>query len=134
MNRSIRIVLTSGVVGMTASGLVGCSASTTAPAPNCTKEAIAHPATGAAQALGKENIYAIDDLHCADGWAVTAGVLASKDDPQRGAPTSFVFKQEGQSWVVQDKIKVCGTNPITTTAPADAKIPAALFIPGCAAG
>jgi hypothetical protein len=29
---------------------------------------------------------------------------------------------------------VCGTNPTTTTAPADAEIPAELFLPGCAAG
>ena len=40
----------------------------------------------------------------------------------------------GEAWVGQDKTKVCGTNPTTTTAPADAAIPAALFLSGCAAG
>ena len=65
---------------------------------------------------------------------MTSGLLASRVGPTMGAPTSFVFQQEGQFWVVQDKAKVCGTNPTTTTAPADAAIPAALFLPGCAAG
>ncbi|MGV1087229.1 MAG: hypothetical protein ACOYBX_04545, partial [Mycobacterium sp.] len=73
-------------------------------------------------------------LDCADGWAVTGGLLADKSNPTMGAPRSFVFRQQGQAWVVQDKAAVCGTNPITTTPPADAKIPAALFLPGCAAG
>lgn len=100
----------------------------------CTKAALAEPATGAAQAMGPDNLYTVDDLNCADGWAVTSGVLASKDNPNMGAPTSFVFQQEGQFWVVQDKAKVCGTNPVSTTPPADAAIPAALFLAGCAAG
>lgn len=100
----------------------------------CTKAALAEPATQAAQALGPDNVYTVDDLTCADGWAVTGGVLAGKDNPQMGAPTSFVFEQEGQFWVPKDKAKVCGTNPTTTTPPADAVIPAALFVAGCAAG
>lgn len=100
----------------------------------CTKTALADPATAAAQALGPNNIYTVDNLVCADGWAVTGGVLSSKDNPEMGAPTSFVFQQEGQFWVLQDKTKVCGTNPVTTTPPADAEIPASLFLSGCAAG
>jgi hypothetical protein len=100
----------------------------------CTKDALAQPATSAAQSMGPDNVYTISDLHCADGWAVTGGVLANKANPDMGAPTSFVFEQEGQFWIPKDKAKVCGTNPTTTTAPADALIPAALFVPGCAAG
>lgn len=116
------------------------STATTSAAPmvggmtECTKSALAEPATAAAQALGPDNLYAVDVLNCADGWAVTSGLLSSKDNPEMGAPTSFVFQQEGQFWVVQDKAKVCGTNPTTTTAPEDAAIPAALFVSGCAAG
>ena len=100
----------------------------------CTKAALAEPATQAAQALGPNNVYTVDNLACAEGWAVTGGMVASKDNPQMGAPTSFVFEQEGQFWVPKDKAKVCGTNPTTTTPPADAVIPAELFIAGCAAG
>lgn len=100
----------------------------------CTKEALAEPATQAAQALGQSNTYTVEELTCADGWAVTSGLLAGADNPRMGAPTSFVFEQEGQFWVVKDKAKVCGTNPITTTPPPDAVIPPALFIAGCAAG
>ena len=100
----------------------------------CTKTALAEPATQAAQALGANNVYTVDELACADGWAVTSGLLASTENPETGAPTSFVFEQEGQFWVPKDKAAVCGTNPTTTTAPADAVIPAELFLTGCAAG
>ena len=126
-----------------AAGLTACSAGGTEPAASttmvggmteCTNEALAGPATAAAQAMGPDNVYTVDDLSCSDGWAVTAGLLASTDNPDMGAPTSFVFEQQGQFWVVQDKAKVCGTNPTTTTAPTDATSPAALFLSGCAAG
>lgn len=100
----------------------------------CTKAALAEPAAQAAKAMGADNLYTVDSLTCADGWAVTGGVLASSENPEMGAPTSFVFEQEGQFWVPKDKAAVCGTNPITTTPPADAEIPAALFLSGCAAG
>lgn len=100
----------------------------------CTKEALAEPATAAAQALGSNNLYTIDELNCADGWAVTSGVLSSTDNPDMGAPTSFIFEQQGQFWIPKEKAEVCGTNPVTTTAPSDAEIPAGLFMVGCAAG
>ncbi len=117
----------------------GAAATASSPAPsetadNCTKAQLADAAAGAARALGNDNIYTIDNLQCADGWAVTSGVLASTQNPNMGAPTSFVFRREGEVWVGQDKTKVCGTNPTTTTAPADAAIPASLFVSGCAAG
>jgi len=146
--------ITAALALLAAAGLTACATSSTEPAAprssvaasssstapmvggmtECTKDALAQPATNAAQAMGPDNVYTISDLHCADGWAVTGGVLANKANPEMGAPTSFVFEQEGQFWVVKDKAKVCGTNPTTTTAPADALIPAALFLPGCAAG
>ena len=145
---------TTALLVLTAAGMTACNANSTESVPagtplaasssstapmvggmtECTKDALAQIATGAAQAIGPDNVYSISDLHCADGWAVTGGVLANKANPDMGAPTSFVFEQEGQFWVVKDKAKVCGTNPTTTTAPADALIPAALFLPGCAAG
>ena len=145
---------TTALAVLTATGMTACTANGTEPAPTgspiaassasttpmvggmteCTEDALAPFATGAAQAMGPDNIYTVSDLHCADGWAVTGGVLANKANPDMGAPTSFVFEQEGQFWVVKDKAKVCGTNPTTTTAPADALIPATLFLPGCAAG
>jgi len=146
--------ITAALALLAAAGLTACATSSTEPAAprssvtasssstapmvggmtECTKDALAQPATNAAQAMGPDNVYTISDLHCADGWAVTGGVLANKSNPDMGAPTSFVFEQEGQFWIPKDKAKVCGTNPTTTTAPADALIPAALFLPGCAAG
>ncbi len=151
MRRSSSIALLS----LASAGLIACAASPDRQAPtsdlvqasqppsssvtvggmtNCTQENLGKAATGAAQALGADNLYTIDDLLCADGWAVTTGILANRNDPDFGAPTSFIFEQEGQFWVLQDKGKVCGTMPTTTTAPVDATIPASLFISGCAAG
>jgi len=128
----------SSVATSTTSSTSSTSSTSTTPMvggmTECTKDALAPFATGAAQSMGPDNIYTLSDLQCADGWAVTGGVLANKANPDMGAPTSFVFEQEGQFWVVKDKAAVCGTNPTTTTAPADALIPAALFLPGCAAG
>ena len=149
--------ITAGLALLAAAGLTACggtstettpaagsvatsTTSTTSTAPmvggmtECTKAALAEPATQAAQALGPDNVYTVDELSCADGWAVTSGLLADKSNPNTGAPTSFVFEQQGQFWVLKDKAMVCGTNPTTTTAPADAEIPADLFLPGCAAG
>lgn len=108
--------------------------STAASADNCGRSQLAGAAAGAARTLGKDNVYTIDSVQCADGWAVTSGVLSSTQNPDMGAPTSFVFRRVGQVWVGQDKAKVCGTSPTTTVAPADAAIPAALFLSGCAAG
>ena len=150
MNRLLRFA--AALFGVVAA-LAACSANSTTPAAtsgsatpsqsspapsetsnSCTKTQLANAAAAAAQALGTDNVYTIDNLQCADGWAVTSGVLASKQNPAMGAPTSFVFRREGEVWVGKDKAKVCGTNPTTTIAPADAAIPAALFLSGCAAG
>lgn len=132
------VTATSSTTQDSTTATTGTTSSTSTPMvggmTECTKAALAQPATQAAQALGPNNVYAVDQLNCADGWAVTSGLLTSKENPQMGAPTSFVFEQEGQFWVPKDKSKVCGTNPITTTPPADAEIPAALFVAGCAAG
>lgn len=145
MNRATAITI--ALTGLAAAGSSACGSHSTTPASSstprspmvggmteCTKEALAQPATRAAQALGATNVYTVTELACADGWAVTSGLLAGKDNPTMGAPTSFVFEQEGQFWIPKDKKKVCGTNPITTTPPPDAAIPATLFVVGCAAG
>ncbi|GAY16387.1 hypothetical protein [Mycobacterium sp. shizuoka-1] len=96
--------------------------------------AFADAAAAAAAELGKDNVYTVDSVDCADGWAVTSGLLADKANPGMGAPTSFVFQQQGQQWVARKKPEVCGTNPTTTPAPADAQIPGALYQAGCLAG
>lgn len=108
--------------------------STTASAADCTKAGLADAATKTVQAVAQENTYRIDDVKCADGWAVTGGLWSSTSNPDMGAPTTLVFQQKGSEWVNQDKQKVCGTNASTTPAPADAKIPAALYEFGCLTG
>jgi hypothetical protein len=147
MNSATRIGCTLGAIAMTAFSLAACSSSTPASdaaSPSlvggmteCTDAAVGAAATQAAQALGPENTFTMESLQCSEGWAVASGIVGSStapaDGPQ-GAPTSFVFQAEGQFWVPQDKAKVCGTDPAATTAPADATIPADLYLAGCASG
>lgn len=136
MRRPLAVAAGLGIVSAVA--VAGCGgaqrADSSTPPPECTTAALAGPATTAAEAMGRDNLYTVDTVNCADGWAVTAGLLASKENPAMGAPTSFVFRQQDGSWVSQDKAAVCGTDPVATTPPADAAIPAALFVSGCAAG
>lgn len=97
----------------------------------CTTAALQPAVDASATELGADNQMTIDDLQCADGWAVASGILGPKDAPSdgpQGAPTSFIFEQEGQFWVPKAAADVCGTSE------ADAEIPAALYTAGCAAG
>ena len=151
--RTARTALAVGLVAMTATTLVACSSGSTSSVAGsgaasatpsvvggmteCTEEIVGAAATEAAVALGADNVFTLQDLQCSEGWAVATGILGTgstaASEPE-GAPTSFVFEAEGQFWVPQDKSKVCGTDPAATTAPADATIPADLYMAGCAAG
>ena len=100
----------------------------------CTKEAVQPAVDLAAKAMGADNVMAIEDLQCADGWAVASGILgtaaqAGATDGPAGAPTQFIFEAEGQFWIPKAPADVCGTPfpPTGDTAPADAMIPASLF-------
>jgi hypothetical protein len=136
----MRIALLTATVVVAVAGLAGCSSSSEPEAvggmTECTKEALATPAQDAATALGADNAYTIDTLECADGWAVTSGILGPKDAPAdgpQGAPTSFIFQAEGQFWIPKTQEQVCGTYNADTpdAVPADAEIPEALYTAGC---
>ena len=131
----------SAAVAIAGLGLAACSSSDSASSSaspsmvggmtECTKEAVQPAVDAAVTALGGDNEMLIADLQCADGWAVASGTLGPKDAPSdgpQGAPTSFIFEQEGQFWIPKDKAQVCGTSE------SDAQVPAALYTAGCAAG
>ncbi|QEN14299.1 hypothetical protein ACRDU6_18000 [Mycolicibacterium sp. ELW1] len=147
MNRTTcRLGVVVAFAGLTIIGLPGCSPGSSAPAAGttstrtadaaagCTKAEFADAATTAVHAVSNDNIYRIDDVTCADGWAVTSGLWSSTANPDMGAPSTLVFQQHGGQWISQDKQKVCGTNASATPAPADATIPAALYELGCLTG
>ena len=147
MNRTARrLGIVVAFAALTIIGLSGCSSGSSAPAAGttstsgadaaagCAKAQFADAATAAVHAVSKDNIYRIDDVKCADGWAVTSGLWSSTANPDMGAPSTLVFQQHGGQWISQDKQKVCGTNASTTPAPADATIPAALYEVGCLTG
>ena len=142
MTRASHLGLTIGIGALAAAALAGCSSSSTsspdatvfpsARGAECTVEAVQPAADEAATALGAENVYAIDDVQCSDGWAVAMGVLSESPTATSGAPTNFIFMDEDGAWVHRPQAEVCGTDPAATAAPADAAVPADLFTIGCA--
>ena len=138
MRKTLALSAALAIAGL---GLAACSSSDSAePAASasmvggmteCTTEAVQPAVDQAVLALGGDNQMPIEDLQCSDGWAVASGTLGPKDAPAdgpQGAPTSFIFEQEGQFWIPKDKAQVCGTSE------SDAQVPAALYTAGCAAG
>jgi hypothetical protein len=95
---------------------------------DCTFEAVGEAAEQYAESLGDGNEYGVDNLECADGWAVTSGILG--DGSGQGAPTSFIFEAEGQFWVPRSQEDVCGTYE-DGSYPTDATIPEELYEIGC---
>jgi hypothetical protein len=95
---------------------------------DCTFEAVGEAAEQYAESLGDGNEYGLDNLECADGWAVTSGILG--DGSGQGAPASFIFEAEGQFWVPRAQVDACGTYE-DGSYPADAAIPEELYEIGC---
>lgn len=104
----------------------------------CTLEALQSSVDAAAKALGPENVVSDQTLSCADGWAVVGGIVGPADAPSdgpQGAPTTFIFQQEGQFWIPKDKGAVCGTlDGENYNYPSDAEVPEALYTEGCLSG
>ena len=103
----------------------------------CDKAGLDSSVQAAAVALGADNVFTIDTVECASGWAVVSGILGAADAPAdgpQGAPTSLIFEAEGQFWIPKVAADVCGTpwpNTSGTDAPADALIPADLYATAC---
>lgn len=129
--------------------LAGCSSSDSETAATespmvggmaeCTKEAVQPFVDEAVLGLSTDgitdNVMPIDDLECADGWAVAAGSIGPKDPPAdgpQGAPNSFIFQAEGQFWILKEGEQVCGTGGANYSA--DAQVPEAIFTLACASG
>ena len=129
------------VIGL---GLAGCSSSdtsadvTTSPSASssviggmteCTQQAI--EPTLKAELTGDAQLMDFSNLMCSDGWATVNGLVG---DGKQGAPTSFIFEQEGQFWIPKKAADVCGTvnykhNPVQY--PSDAQVPEVLFESAC---
>lgn len=96
----------------------------------CSESIINAEAEKVALEMGSDNQWYPDSVTCSNGWAVAAGTLGPKDAPDDGplgAPTSFIFQQEGQFWVPKNGADVCGTPPADGGYPADATIPWPLY-------
>ena len=150
MSMTTRFIAVSAAAVAGASLLAACSSGSSTPAASgskvggtteCTNEIVGKAAQTAAQALAADNVFQLENLQCADGWAVASGILGAAADVNNtdapvGAPNSFIFEAEGQFWVPKTAESVCGTmNQADPNAvPADATIPAALYQAGCLSG
>jgi len=143
MRKSVLAGAAVAVLGLGA--LAGCSSNGGASSSEgsmvggmteCTLEALQSSVDAAAKALGAENVVSDQTLSCADGWAVVGGIVGPADAPSdgpQGAPTTFIFQQEGQFWIPKDKGAVCGTLD-GENYPSDAEVPEALYTEGCLSG
>ena len=150
MRSNMKFAALAGAAALAIAGLSACSSGGTATEATaaaaaspiggmttCDKAALDSSVQAAAVALGADNVFTIDTVECASGWAVVTGILGAADAPAdgpQGAPTSFIFEAEGQFWIPKAVADVCGTpwpNTSGTDAPADALIPADLYASAC---
>lgn len=152
MRSNMKFAALLGAAALSIAGLGACSSGGTATEATAAASAAASPIGGmttcdkaaldssvqaAAVALGADNVFTIDNVECASGWAVVTGILGAADAPAdgpMGAPTSLIFEAEGQFWIPKAVADVCGTpwpNTSGTDAPADALIPADLYASAC---
>ena len=150
MRSNMKFAALAGAVALAIAGLSACSSGGTATEATaaaaaspiggmttCDKAGLDSSVQAAAVALGADNVFTIDTVECASGWAVVSGILGAADAPAdgpQGAPTSLIFEAEGQFWIPKVAADVCGTpwpNTSGTDAPADALIPADLYATAC---
>ena len=150
MRSNMKFAALAGAAALAIAGLSACSSGGTATEATaaaaaspiggmttCDKAGLDSSVQAAAVALGADNVFTIDTVECASGWAVVSGILGAADAPAdgpQGAPTSLIFEAEGQFWIPKVAADVCGTpwpNTSGTDAPADALIPADLYATAC---
>ena len=150
MRSNMKFAALAGAAALAIAGLSACSSGGTATEATaaaaaspiggmttCDKAGLDSSVQAAAVALGADNVFTIDTVECASGWAVVSGILGAADAPAdgpQGAPTSLIFEAEGQFWIPKVAADVCGTpwpNTSGTDAPADALIPADLYASAC---
>ena len=146
MRSNMKFAALAGAAALAIAGLSACSSGGTATEATaaaaaspiggmttCDKAALDSSVQAAAVALGADNVFTIDTVECASGWAVVTGILGAADasaDGPMGAPTSLIFEAEGQFWIPKAVADVCGTAS-GTDVPADALIPADLYASAC---
>ena len=126
MRTSLRsFAVVGAILALGTAAMAGCSSdssdsSAEASTAECTTDVLQPLVNDQADMLGRGNVMPIEDLQCADGWAVATGTLQPK-----GEPATFIFEGQGSEWVWQPPAEACG-QPAETSA-----IPASLFAVGC---
>jgi len=132
---AVRLTLPLIVLAGGALGIAGCSSDSNAEGPVCDEAAI-QTALDAGLDDSWGSVFAIDDIACADGWAVAFPTVGEVEE--QAVTITTVFRAEGQSWVQVDRSEdgVCGTydpneDPIDPAYPSDAAVPESLWRDAC---
>lgn len=68
----------------------------------------------------------------ASAFVDVSPIIDGKPNADMGIQVTAVFRKQGGNWVNQDRSKVCGTQGANVTKyPSDAKVPKAIYNPGC---
>ncbi len=135
MKSAVRLALPLMVLAGGALGIAGCSSDTTADGPPCDEGAI-QSALDASLGDSAESVFAIDDITCADGWAVAFPTVGAAEE--EAITITAVFRADGQSWVEVDRSGegICGTydpneDVMNPAYPDDAQVPESLWRDAC---
>jgi hypothetical protein len=116
-------------------GIAGCTSQSAVEGPPCDEAAIQNALKSGADG-SDESVFSIDDITCADGWAVAFPTVGVAEDV--AVTITAVFRAEGQSWVEVDRSAdgVCGTDnpnedPMNPVYPDDAQVPESLWRDAC---
>jgi hypothetical protein len=122
------------IVG-SALGVAGCTSQSAIEGPPCDEGAI-QSALDASLGDSAESVFAIDDITCADGWAVAFPTVGAAEE--EAITITAVFRAEGQSWVEVDRFndEICGTydpneDVMNPAYPDDAQVPESLWRDAC---
>jgi hypothetical protein len=131
----VRLTLPFLAIAGIALGIVGCSSQSAADGPPCNEVSI-QSALDASLGDSAESVFAIDDITCADGWAVAFPTVGAVED--EAVTVTTVFRAEGASWVEMDRYNtgICGTDdpnedPMNPAYPDDAEVPESLWRDAC---
>ncbi len=132
---TIRLTMPLVVLAGGALGIAGCSSDSGAAAPPCDEAAI-QSALDAGLEDSWGSVFAIDDIACADGWAVAFPTVGESEE--FAITITTVFRAEDQSWDLVDRSEdgVCGAydpkeDPTNPVYPSDAAVPESLWQQAC---
>lgn len=124
-----------GLVGGTGDGNKALVVTTTADSRSGAVAAVTRAATRTFEDSGNQ-VTKVSGVKVSGRWASAfvdvTPIMDGQPNPDMAIQVTAVFRKQGGNWVQQDRSKVCGTQSGNVTRyPSDAKVPKAVYDPGC---